>query len=151
MKIFGIVTEPKQLRYAIVSGTRPNPCVESSQLEKIPYPHDIDQGCGIDTMLGTLKALVTTFKPCKVVVLQSVPAPRGSKSVRPVIEALLKLACYREHQDFEFIHPTSLRAHEKKFVTIVGKTPEQALNNCTGFTPAISKDVHLTGWLGLPE
>jgi len=102
-------------------------------------------------MLSTLTGLVATYRPCKVTVLQSVPAPHGGQSVRPVIEALLKLACHREHQDFESIHPTSLRAREKKFATIAGKTPEQALNNGATFTPAVSKDVHLTGWSGLPE
>jgi hypothetical protein len=151
MKILSIVTEPKQLRYALISGTRPNPSPESSQLEKIPYPPDIDQGSGLDTMLNTLTGLVATHKPCKVTVLLSIPAQHGSQSVRPVIEALLKLACHREHQELESIHPLSLRAREKKFLSVVGKTPEQALNNGANFRPIVSKDVYLTGWSGLPE
>ncbi|MGD0096953.1 MAG: hypothetical protein ABSB60_10690 [Terracidiphilus sp.] len=101
-------------------------------------------------MLSTLTGLVATHKPCKVTVLQSVPARSGSQSVRPVIEALLKLSCHREHQEFESIHPVSLRAREKKFMAVVGKTPEQAFNHGANFKPVVAKDIYLTGWSGLP-
>jgi hypothetical protein len=151
MKILSVVTETKQLRFLVLSGTRSSPHRESSKLETIPYPPDIHQGSGLDTMLRTLAGLIAYQKPCKVAVLLSVPAMRGGVSVRPVIEALLKLACHQEHQEYESIHPVALRAREKRFIPAVGKSPEEAFNDGANFKPAISKDAHLTGWSGLPE
>ena len=151
MKTLSVTTEPKQLRYVVMSGTCGSPHCNSAKVETIPYPPDIDKGSGLATMLKTVSGLLASEKPNKVVVLLSVPAMRGTPSVRPTIEALIKLACHQEHSEFESLHPVALRAREKKFQTKLGKSPEQVFNNGVAFRPAISRDTYLTGWSGLPE
>jgi hypothetical protein len=152
MKVVGIITETKQMRYVVLSGSISAPSRGAETLRTIPYPPNIDTGAGLSAMLKTLAGLVSSLQPCRISVLQSVPSRTGNRSMtRPVIEALIKLACNQVNQDCIIVHPNSLRAKEKKFVSIVGDSPENTLNGGLAFSPALSKDAHLVAWMGLEQ
>lgn len=151
MKVLGIITEPKQMRYVLISGSISAPS-RMGKLHSIAYPANIEVGAGLSAMLKTIVGLVSSLQPCRVSVLESVPPRTGTRSTtRPVMEALIKLACNQTNQDCAIVHPNSLRAKEKKFVSIVGDTPENSLNGGLEFSPAVSKDAHLLAWMCLEQ
>ncbi len=69
MRILGIITDTKQLRYVVLSGSVSAPCLGAETLHSIAYPPNMDTGAGLNVMLKTLVDLVSSVQPCKVSVL----------------------------------------------------------------------------------
>ena len=152
MKVLGIITEMTQIRYIMVAGSNGAPNRESEKLCTLAYPAAIESGAALANMLKTLTSLITALQPDKTVVLQSVPARMGKPSAtRPVIEALIKLACNSANQECLILHPNSLRAKEKKFESCTGQSPEGIFNSGQNFSPSVSRDAHLVAWAGLEQ
>jgi len=91
MKVVGIITETKQMRYVVLSGSISAPSRGAETLRPIPYPPNIDTGAGLSAMLKTIAGLVSSLQPCKIANHHEHPTPLLHREQVPVQSSRLRM------------------------------------------------------------
>jgi hypothetical protein len=151
MKILSITTDTQKIRYVCLDGTQAEPS-SCAEIKTVKYPNGLSTGGDLCAMSKTIKALLIAEKPDSVTYLESVRGSHGnSQPIRPVVEALVLMACHEAGAPCISVHPNTLRRREAKFESTVSASVEAIFNAGITFRPKDSRDAYLTGWMALPE
>ncbi|MBF6125052.1 hypothetical protein [Nocardia brasiliensis] len=152
MKVLGIAPSSTDFKWALLEGSRAEPRVLPLPSTSQKLPAETCEGHA----LLSLRRLLSTFLAERVVervcVLQAGSSQFGGPSASRVkAEGIIQLVGAELQLTVDLVAPQSLRAQEKRFVSIASASPEDVLNGGADFKPKTWREAVLVAWWGLDE
>lgn len=152
MKVLGIVPSSTEFKWALLDGTRAQPCVLPLPSMSQKLPADVCEGHALLSLRRLLSTFLLELAVARVCVLQAGSSQfRGPSSTRVKAEGIIQLVGAELELAVDSVPPQSLRAQEKRFDTIAGDSPEAVLNGGGQFKPKAWRDAVLVAWWGLDK
>ena len=148
MRVVGVEIAKTDVHWLLLDGAVSSGSIVHMSSDKLELPKS--EASAVENYL-TLKNLILAdiakAQPGKVTVIK---ATRYASVDRAKIELLFQLACHEINIPCELIHPVTISTiMKKKFVLIVGQTPEDAFNGGAEISPKHLIKPFYCAWKGI--
>lgn len=150
MRVLGIASDTTSFCWALLDGEHSNPQLLDVPASSIRFPVNGDESDRLLALKRLVAALLGEKHVEMATIVEAVGSQfRGPSSTRVKAECVFQLAARENQTAVGVVSPNTVSAQEKKFLDIVGASPEDHLNSGNNFSSKLLRKAVLVGWVGL--